>query len=692
MDDRRVCYGYSSDNEIFEQTKMKNWLKDGVIDRFVGIDGMDSGEWCGLSQFTRCKTIGFAVENSLNQLKSRIVILEGKHASEIHTIDVCEKSIDIVGKGKDQSSISTESLNSSASFLFSVLNGNLYGAHFCIFLSFSSHLSQSVFVVASESGALSLEEVKITSETEKEVSLSTSIFKLPLSQLSMCVVEIEMISGSLPLFSEPHSSTIESKESILSNVTIRNVNRTTGDGVVMAKSVKGGETFVVRNVTMDGCKCLDGCGGGIKVELEESSSKACIGTTSSQDGGTTTFDQCSCGGYGGGVMLFLADNSFDFEISSVSFIGCSATLGGKDVFVNGSKLVSGTITIAKLNVGHNGSVYDELMGYDRNEGGMGIFPLNVFFDAFSGAAHVGKGVNGYGGYDSWFCGFGYFPCSTIEFASQNRFSSSKKNIVLDSEFELGEVVSMAGSYEWEVYCGINKTDVNVRVPSGMTSSYLINVQSASSIKNIAFQIPFLLSSATSLIGLTSSSLTLIDCSVAHLSESTSSVAFGYSFVNAQSGSLNMERFVIGGALVFGAHSAIEFSEGMASVICSGCNISGVVKNCGDGGWIKGTVGGSGTLTVDGCNVNGCSCVGGKGGGIYVGLKENGKVVMNGTLIFEGCCAGSLEEKGRGGGLFINVDSTESDFTIYESVIFSEENPNKAFHGSDVFVQCGSGLL
>ncbi|KAH7829886.1 uncharacterized protein MONOS_1418 [Monocercomonoides exilis] len=223
----------------------------------------------------------------------------------------------------------------------------------------------------------------------------------------------------------------------------------------------------------------------------------------------------------------------------------------------------------------------------------------------------------------------------------------------------------------------------------MTSSCLINVGSVSSIKNIAFQIPFSLSSATSLIGLTSSSLTLTDCSVAHLSESTSSVAFGYSIVNAQSGNLKMERFVVEEGLTFDDHSAIEFCEGMTSVICSGCNISGVVKNCGDGGWMKGTVGGSGTLTVDGCNVNGSSCAGGKGGGIYVGLKGSGKVVVSGTSVIDGNKAenngGNGRRGGRGGGMFVLMESEGCGLTIGQNVEFSKVNGNVAEYGKDVTI-------
>eukprot|EP00770_Monocercomonoides_exilis_P011694 MONOS_11638.1-p1 / transcript=MONOS_11638.1 / gene=MONOS_11638 / organism=Monocercomonoides_exilis_PA203 / gene_product=unspecified product / transcript_product=unspecified product / location=Mono_scaffold00596:406-11438(+) / protein_length=3579 / sequence_SO=supercontig / SO=protein_coding / is_pseudo=false len=688
--DRRVCYWV---NGAYQHTEKKGWLKEGMKDRYVGVSGDDSSNLCGMSESAPCKTVGHAVGSSMAQLSSTITVLGGKHVSEGATISVGEKKISVVGRGKAVSVIGTSALSTSSTTLFSISSGQLEVGHVGIDHNSMRSSSPSVFVVSVGSGALSLEDVVINSSTPGGSGMTKCVFEVALRQLKTIDVEIKNIKMSQLLFAEPSSAGSSSGESLLGNVTVRNVNRTTGDGVVMAKSVKGGETFVVWNTTIEGCECVNGNGGGIKVELTSSSSKAFIGTSASHSGGTTKFNKTKCSGYGGGVMLWLADSSFNFEISSVSFVGCSATLGGKDVFVNGSRLVSGTITSSKLDFSRNVSVYDELMGYDRNEGGMGIFPLNVFFDTFSGAAHVGNKVNGYGGYDSWFCGFGYFPCKTIAFASQNRFSSSKKNIVLDSGFELGEVVSMAGSYEWEVYCGINKTNVNVRVPSGMTSSYLINVQSASSIKNIAFQIPFLLSSATSLICLTSSSLTLTDCSVVHISESTSSVAFGYSIVNAQSGSLKMERFVIGGALVFGAHSAIEFSEGMTSVICSGCNISGVKRNEGDGGWMKGTVGSSGTLTVDGCNVNGCSCGGGNGGGIYVGLKGSGKVVVNGTSVIDGNKAeNNVGSGGRGGGLFVLMESEGCGLTIGQNVKFSKMNGNVATYGKDVFVDCGSGVF
>ncbi|KAH7829865.1 uncharacterized protein MONOS_1437 [Monocercomonoides exilis] len=710
-DEKRVCYYYYSDgNWIDLESQKKGWLKNGVMDKFVGETGNNTNKWCGVNKLKPCKTIGFAVQNTIFDVTSNIILAEGNHTSEATKIEIGTKKISVIGKGREASLIGTGTL-SEAGALFSVSTGHLGMSNLKIDCDSNASPSPSVVVVTDGGGSLSLEDILITMSNTGEYVISSSVFVVSLSQLSMVDVEIKEINISQSLFSEPVLSsssssssallltTATSKESSLANITVKNVKLESGDGVVVAKSVAEEETLAVWNTTFEDCECERGSGGGLKIKLESATSKFRMGQTASSSGGTTAFSQCCCSGNGGGVMMWLAENSFDFEISSVSFMNCDAGLGGKDVFVNGSRLVNGTITTTKLNVEHNGSIYDELMGYDRNEEEMGIFPLNVFFDAISGAAHVGKKKDGYGGYDSWVCGLDYFPCKTITKAAQNRFSSSKKNIVLDPGFELAEVVSMAGSYEWEVYCGINKTEVNVKVPSEMTSSHLIIVESKSSIKNVAFQIPFLLSSATSLIALTSSSLTLTDCSVAHLSESTSSVSFGYSIVNVQSGSLKMERFVMEEGLTFNGHSAIEFCEGMTSVICSGCNISGVVKNSGDGGWMKGTVGTSGTLAVDGCNVNGCSCGGGKGGGIYVELKGNGKVVVNGTSVIDGNKAennggngGNGGRGGRGGGMFVLMEGGGCGLTIGQNVEFSKVRENVAEYGKDVFVHCGSGVF
>ncbi|KAH7821325.1 uncharacterized protein MONOS_17766 [Monocercomonoides exilis] len=220
--------------------------------------------------------------------------------------------------------------------------------------------SPSVVVVSDGSGSLSLEDVVITTSNIGEYMISSSVFVVPLLQLSMVGVEIKNMNVSKSLFSEPALSSSSSSssalfltatssgESTLANLTVTNVKLTEGDGVAVAKSVAEGETFVVQNVTIEDCECESGSGGGIKVELKTDASKLQIERT-------TTMNRCTSGKYGGGMVLNLADNSIDFSIVSVDFSGCSASLGGNYVFVNGSNSASWGITTEKLNIQHDSS-------------------------------------------------------------------------------------------------------------------------------------------------------------------------------------------------------------------------------------------------------------------------------------------------------------------------------------------------
>ncbi|KAH7822303.1 uncharacterized protein MONOS_6434 [Monocercomonoides exilis] len=353
-----------------------------------------------------------------------------------------------------------------------------------------------------------------------------------LSLLSMVDVKIKNLNVTKSLFSEPNQSLSSSSssslsssalyltatasgDSVLANVKVTNVKLTEGDGVVVAKSVAEGETFVVKNVTIEDCECQAGSGGGIKVELE-SSSKLRVGTSSAPGSETTKFNRCNCSGNGGGIMLHLEDGSHDFLILSMDFTGCTSSLEGKFLFVNGKDSKKRCISSSKFDVPRNTSAFNELEGFDRSDEDMKKFPLNVFLDSHTGASHVGKKKDGVlGRYDSWFCGFDYYPCSTITHTAQARFSGGNKNIELDPEFVLAEKVAMADSFEWEISCATKGTSIEVKVPATFESAeFLIDVQSRYSIEKIKFSIPSALSSIYAMISAHSPSFNITDCSVA----------------------------------------------------------------------------------------------------------------------------------------------------------------------------------
>ncbi|KAH7821204.1 uncharacterized protein MONOS_12745 [Monocercomonoides exilis] len=707
-DEGRVCYVYNLKNSgswTYDQTSKKDWLKDKTL--YVSVNGNDSYELCGANESNQCLTVKKAFEMCEVHVSLEITVLEGNHQSETTTVEIGTKKISVIGTGKDKSVIETGTL-SSAGALFSVSAGHLGLLHMKVDCNSNANPSSpSVVAVSDGSGSLSLEDVVITTSENGEYVISSSVFVAPLLQLSMADAEIKDMNASEPLFSEPVlSSSLSSSalflratssgDSVLANVKVKNVRLIEGDGVVVAKSVKAGETFVVKNMTIEDCECVNGSGGGIKVEMETDTSKLQVEAT--------TIKRCTSGKYGGGMMLHLADNSIDFSIVSVDFSGSYASLGGNYVFVNGSNSARWGISSSTLNVQHEDSKYNELVGYDRSGTTMGLFPLNVYLDRYPDAAHVGKGKNGLGGYDSWFCGFDYYPCATITHAAQVRYPDTNKKIELDSGFELAEAVGMTDGYEWEISCARKGMEVGVKAPENFESSCLIEVQSKCSMRNITFCIPSALSgaSSSSLITSNSSLLTLTDCSVVCSSENS----IGYCFVNVIGGKVKVEGLVITETLRFGEHSLIEFGEGVESVVFCGCEVNNIEKRNGDGGWVSGVVGAegdegkNGIIVIESCVVKGCKCVSGRGGGMCVVVKGEGSVVVNGSCVIDGCEAkGSGESsegrsEGRGGGMMIVMEGRDGSLKMESGIqglfVFGEDN--KASYGKDVFVECGGGVL
>ncbi|KAH7817915.1 uncharacterized protein MONOS_14896 [Monocercomonoides exilis] len=97
-DNRRVCYADS--NWVYQHTQKKDWLKEGMKDRYVGVSGDDASNLCGMSEAAPCKTVGHAVGSSMAQLSSTITVLGGRHVSEGATISVGEKKIMIIEKNE----------------------------------------------------------------------------------------------------------------------------------------------------------------------------------------------------------------------------------------------------------------------------------------------------------------------------------------------------------------------------------------------------------------------------------------------------------------------------------------------------------------------------------------------------------------------------------------------------------------
>ncbi|KAH7816389.1 uncharacterized protein MONOS_15058 [Monocercomonoides exilis] len=117
-DEKRVCYGYDytdSKGWSFYHTEKWDWLKRGILNRFVAVSGGGEDDLCGLDESSACRTIGVAVEKSVIQVSLSVTLLEGDHISETTTIDIGEKKISVIGKERTESLIGTGALSSSSS-------------------------------------------------------------------------------------------------------------------------------------------------------------------------------------------------------------------------------------------------------------------------------------------------------------------------------------------------------------------------------------------------------------------------------------------------------------------------------------------------------------------------------------------------------------------------------------------------
>ncbi|KAH7829250.1 uncharacterized protein MONOS_13995 [Monocercomonoides exilis] len=101
--EQRVCYAYNYSNAgawTYDQSMKKDWLKDKTL--YVSMNGNDSYELCGANETNPCLTVKKAFEMCEVQISLTITLMEGDHTSEATTIEIGEKKILVIGKGRTE--------------------------------------------------------------------------------------------------------------------------------------------------------------------------------------------------------------------------------------------------------------------------------------------------------------------------------------------------------------------------------------------------------------------------------------------------------------------------------------------------------------------------------------------------------------------------------------------------------------
>ncbi|KAH7814944.1 uncharacterized protein MONOS_12095c2 [Monocercomonoides exilis] len=95
-DEKRICFAYNyaiANVWTYDEISKKDWLKRGILNRFVAVSGGNAEELCGLDESSACRTIGVAVEKSVIQVSLSVTLMGGDHTSETTTIEIGTKKI-----------------------------------------------------------------------------------------------------------------------------------------------------------------------------------------------------------------------------------------------------------------------------------------------------------------------------------------------------------------------------------------------------------------------------------------------------------------------------------------------------------------------------------------------------------------------------------------------------------------------
>ncbi|KAH7819323.1 uncharacterized protein MONOS_9724 [Monocercomonoides exilis] len=695
---QRVCYASnfsSSKNWTYQHTEKMGWLNEWQKVLLVGVNGDDSNGLCGMDELVPCKTVGHAMETGLEELSSSITLLEGNHISETTTIEIGTKKISVIGKGKQVSVIMTSSLSSPSTTLFSVGSGQLEILHVGIDHNSERDSSPNVFVVSDGSGSLSLEDVLISSSVVGTNVISSSVFVVALSQLRMIDVEIKDMKVSQPLFSEPSSGEAESEESFLSNVTIRNVNLTEGDGVVVAKSVNREETFVVSNATIEGCVCENGNGGGIHICLQ-GKGEVVVNRTSLIDGCVAMGIEGN-GGRGGGLYVVMESGGSGLTIGeNVEFSKEIQNVAeyGKDVFVScggGVFLESkvNTNTFAFFDTREIPSDVFQLSGSENGDES-GVIPLFVYLCTMGTKVLVdGSGGNGM---DHNRCGFEGFGCLTVDYCANSRLSESSNEMEVVSSssikdeiefFSFGAIISgRIVSSDGE------RTGVNVSDGGSATQDWLVGCSSSLTMSRLSFVVKDQLNSRRSAFIHSISTLSVTNCSVSFEGEALTDGKIGYNVINVEGGNLIVDGFLMesGVTLKMNGKSPISMTSGAQLEILNS-RVSGMEVEGGiGGGCLNVGMKEGGSSKIEECNLSSI-CSGGsgmKGGGMMISVGSGGSLNMKNVNLSE--CEVQTEDRedrgrGMGGGMFAELPEEIGSF-VMEGMEFEGCN---AWKGKNVFV-------
>ncbi|KAH7817550.1 uncharacterized protein MONOS_14489 [Monocercomonoides exilis] len=688
-----------------------DWIGETLIERYVSTSGSDNKSMCGKSESDACLTIGYATSQFVHWMDCSIHLLRGRYEQEGTTIEVGEKRIGIRGKGKADTTISSQLLENGKEALWLVNEGRLAmeSLTFVRVCEEERHQMQRMIVLetATGDGRIDLNDMRIEGEKATEsLSFSAPLLEAKGGKMNLNNVECTSMRSSVPLLSLSEGGLLEMN---LCNIFgIESV----GDcpSVVDGLSSKG--MISCSECVFEGCLGRMSKKGGCMKFTVDADNEAILLNGTSFDGceASTEVDDETKSGRGGGMYLGATLGS-GIRMMELQFSRNKATCGRDIYFVCEDLRVS----VTQLMFPFWSSIENKensLFGSDDQVARGCDVDLFVFLEGFlEKEVYVGQS-----GEDATYCGHVLYPCKTLDEGMKHLGSVEedgrivvKENGVCRKQLNIsGVIVNGVGSSE---AVGIELHESL----SGSEKDVLVSEADATW-ESVDLLFPSLFISPEGVESLLNSRNGVLKmCSFSFLSL-TFQQKVGFCLLKADGGRVEMMGVkVIGkqGVLSF-ASSPFACSSSVGewkmtkclvgnmkveggSVLCiaysspqseckismQNCTITSVENTNGDVCVLNTMLNVQTTMIVelDAVVFEGCkSAKSERGGALGMSMGCGSSLSVVNDSQFGGCECSS--ESGKGGGVFVECKS-DGDEYFFSSVVFGDTN--KAKQGKNVFV-------
>ncbi|KAH7832443.1 uncharacterized protein MONOS_4593 [Monocercomonoides exilis] len=504
--------------------------------------------------------------------------------------------------------------------------------------------------------------VELESVTISDVKSSVSLFSFSLTSGNVNEQEhkVKLLNCTMEGLEIDNGETVEGEAAVLGgNVGVGMViNGSKIEGAVSEKSKEGGALKIVLE-------------GGGHVEIEDSSFTGCICENTSERG------------KGGGIYLDCSSNEVGFQLTSISFSGCSATVG-KNMFVKSSNLVN-SVKIERFAFGY--SDYEEDGNAFVGEDGIyGEMDLRVFLVSLKWVVvSVSKD-----GHDTLGCGSEIFPCESMKNGIDHIDRSGtegERKVKVKDEGAIEDIYSF--SDELVIDGCVNEGDEakhktvyfegTIKGNSASSSSSVISSIKPLSLLSLKLQIPNQFTPSMNSLISSSNNLNLVNC----LFDFQSSTAIQYSLITTTTGSCTLNGCSLKGSSFVKSPLVIA-----SSVLIENNNLTNIANTgSGEGGVAKVTLKNDENLVINSTNASFCSLssANGKGGFLYLDCKN---CLDQTPFLFDADVTFENNKAAIGKNVFIlgknfNSTATNESFKFDYS---SMKDDNNLFVGSDDFHQ------